>query len=114
MSAYVRADGDAIRRRRRTIGLTMDDAANRAGVSVDHAMRAEAGLSVQYRKLAAYLAVLDLAVSDVAPDAPAQHGTVAGYGNHVRHNERPCIPCLDARAAWVREYRNRIRQMEGK
>lgn len=114
MSAYVRPDGDAIRRVRRERGMTIDYAAARAGVSIDHAMRAEKGLGVQYRKLSAYLAVFGLTVEDVAPTAPAQHGTSAGYASHVRHGEQPCIPCLDARAAWVRDYRSRIRQMEGK
>jgi hypothetical protein len=35
---------------------------------------------------------------------PAKCGTRAGYGQHRRHNQDPCLPCKVANAAYARAY----------
>ena len=34
-------------------------------------------------------------------------GTYAGFQTHKRIGEEPCIPCAEARNAYIREYRRR-------
>lgn len=36
-----------------------------------------------------------------------RHGTSAGYQTHKREGKKPCKPCRDAYAAWMKEYRSR-------
>lgn len=36
-----------------------------------------------------------------------RHGTRAGWVAHRREGKKPCRPCLDANAAYTREYRSK-------
>ena len=38
-----------------------------------------------------------------------EHGTYAGWSRHNQVGTRPCRPCLDAKAAYQKEYRERRR-----
>lgn len=36
-----------------------------------------------------------------------RHGTYAGWQAHLKDHEDPCAPCLDANAAYKRNYRRK-------